>query len=438
MIGALLVIATLGIDPFLQGTPAYPIELFNSTGAASVDIATSYYDAVLSDAAADGIEQWWQLGPSTKGAFYSGIFNTTSSTAIVPTCTTGNCTWHEYSSLAVCSACADISSSLASEYNPEGYDGPSYIWTLPNGMEADSADVQMITGSSGSVKYGHLQHFALADVSSIYWASPMGYGKPSAEECILYFCVKTYQATVSRGTFREHLVRSLPNASTPAPLPTQSTHMLPEMQRTDVSLLVGESGEYNNIDLTPPGVAGNYSVSNVTLVLTRGWVQATLTGFVSSSEGVANVSDVSQVLYNAQKANRLPAFMDNIANSLTAQIRGVTGEKANGTTQSGVTVVHIRWSWLTFPVVVLALALVFVATTMVLSAREHMPTWKSNTLPGVVYSMDENTCAAIAARGPRLRDMEKESRRHLVAMSRDEGRWMLMGSAQEYGGASRP
>lgn len=52
-----------------------------------------------------------------KAAIYNGIYHTgddvDTAFVISPHCPTGNCTWSQpYSSLAVCSACADLSSEV--------------------------------------------------------------------------------------------------------------------------------------------------------------------------------------------------------------------------------------------------------------------------------------------------------------------------------------
>lgn len=405
-----------------------------ANGNATISIAKNYYNVLPSFAGADSEETWYVLGSTAKGAFYSGLFNTTSNNTIVPSCPTGNCTWEPYSSLGVCSACTDVTSSLSQQLNPEGYDGESVIWTMLNGLTADSGLYQMLANASyDTIEYGNLQDYVLADLSSMYWNSQAmdNPEEPTAFECILYFCVHTYQADVFRGKFHETLLSSFPNASTPtrdaqgAIRPASSTTALPPVHPSATTISYIDSSS-DMITISPPGNSAKFKFDTATLTLMRIWLQAVFSAELDSNANPGtNAGDVSQVLFDSMKIGRLPDLFGDVASSLTAHIRGGTGETANGTTQSVIVIVEPRWAWLIFPLSVLAAGLAFLVVTIVLSANKRMPTWKSSTLPGMVYSMDVATSTAIAARGPILQDMEKEAKRHVVAMSRDEDPWTL-------------
>ncbi|KAF7186700.1 hypothetical protein HII31_11932 [Pseudocercospora fuligena] len=439
-IGALLIIATLGIDPFLQGIPTYPIVLVPSDATAKISIATTYDDLGVNDQGGDTDETVPILGLGTKGAFYSGVFNTTSSAAIAPLCPTRDCTWNEYSSIGVCGTCADVASLLNQTINEEGYDGPSAIWTLPNGMYFDSGLYQMLVNSTyPTMKFNNLQEYSVVDITSLSLGTmgTLNFATPAAFECILHFCVQTYEASVTRGVFQERLISSFPNTSTPAQeaqaaiKPSSPNLTLPDVQPTGV---VYYNYDFVNsyVTIRPPGSSKEYQIGNDTFLLFREWIQQTLTGELDSNAETGRATDdITQALYGAVSNG----FIERIANSLTAQMRGITGETANGTTYSVVAVVQPRWGWLVYPLIVLALALGFVVATIIISAKKRMPTWKSNVLPGMVFSLDTATSTAIAARGPRLSAIEKEAKRHLIAMSRDDTQWTLVGT--KHGDRSR-
>jgi hypothetical protein len=73
-----------------------------------------------------------------KAAFYDGIFYqnvSTTATALSPTCSTGKCTFEQYSSLFVCSRCVDVTSLIQSSPTRRSI-GPGLchclqIWWLP-------------------------------------------------------------------------------------------------------------------------------------------------------------------------------------------------------------------------------------------------------------------------------------------------------------------
>lgn len=123
-------------------------------------------------------------------------------------------------------------------------------------------------------------------------------------------------------------------------------------------------------------------------------------------------------------------MMNRIALSLTAHMRNLTGETAAGTTQTVEQYVYARWGWAILPLILLALSLVFLITTIVLNAVRHIPTWRSSALPSLIYSLDEATTAAIAAHGPRLKALEEEAGQHTMAICTD-GLWRLEGTRLE-------
>ena len=123
-------------------------------------------------------------------------------------------------------------------------------------------------------------------------------------------------------------------------------------------------------------------------------------------------------------------MMDRVAQSLTALVRARTGENATGTTWTMEPYVHARWQWVILPLALLAITLVFLITTIVLSAIQHIPTWRSSALPSLVYALDETTVAAMALHGPRVKTLEKEAGKHIMAMSA-AGPWRLEGTRME-------
>ena len=73
---------------------------------------------------------YYFLGLNARRSFYDALFTfaETDASNTLPVCSTGNCTWPSFSSLAVCSFCTDLTSQL--RYNP---DYGHHEWELSNG-----------------------------------------------------------------------------------------------------------------------------------------------------------------------------------------------------------------------------------------------------------------------------------------------------------------
>lgn len=410
-----------------------------TNGTATIDVATHFNAAARGPQGADSPSNDAILNSTMKGAFYAGLFDSKSRTGVFASCPTGNCTWQSYTSLGICSACEDVA-SLLTKTEVDGYDQPDLEWKLPGnrGVEASLTTME-VTYANATMKFGHLQDYSIIDLTSVYWPfenyGGLGSPPPKAFECVLYFCVRSYTGKVDGGQFIETMASSFPNASTSSSDARASIHAPPGQSGPALhpnSSVYFEKTQATN-SITPPGDSETYRIQNLSFTLIRQWVQSTLHGSIDSNapQG-ASVSDVAQVLYDTQVADGGPApLMARIADSLTSQMRNMTGQSVSGSTQEAKLYVQPRWKWVIFPLVVLALALVFVIATMTMSAVKQIPTWKSSSLPTMVYSLDEATSTAIAVHGPRLERLEEAAKNYTMVMSLDHEMWELEGDRRE-------
>jgi hypothetical protein len=131
--GALLTIMTIAINPFVQQIISYEARLVNVTEA-SIPVAINYNTT-------------GQVGGSLeadltiKAAIMNAVLNidaTSSLFDVRPDCATGNCTWPPYQTLAVCSACNDLTKELTTKSanlkNSDKTPIPGTNSSLPNGL----------------------------------------------------------------------------------------------------------------------------------------------------------------------------------------------------------------------------------------------------------------------------------------------------------------
>ena len=121
-LGAALTLATLAMEPALQQIPSYPLLPFES-GEAFIP-RTIFYANI-----ADHLTEKQVLSSTLQWSIWSGLLGSNQNAKVEASCPSGHCTWQPYSSLGVCSACHNLTSSLELVYEYE-VGGPQ-IWKFP-------------------------------------------------------------------------------------------------------------------------------------------------------------------------------------------------------------------------------------------------------------------------------------------------------------------
>ncbi|KAF2096287.1 hypothetical protein NA57DRAFT_79053 [Rhizodiscina lignyota] len=268
-VGALVTIAFLAFDPFLQAIISYPGQLDPiSDGGMPAIWRTDYLNiGKLQDVTADGGFGTAELGGpdgssteahlfltkadfNTVAAVNNGFSNMSESSIISPrfSCRTGNCTFSSYTSLAFCSSCHDVSGYIRTSHGnastiTEGTDfaqpdniggpaGPYTQYSLPyshiknyDGLSGtgvtDPGTISYTLITVGvTANYSQTVSFQKSDTMLIAFAvmrANEGYinnkttwenSKPIATECALYFCVNAYDANIQDGKLNETVTGS--------------------------------------------------------------------------------------------------------------------------------------------------------------------------------------------------------------------------------------
>lgn len=101
-LGAAVIVLLLAFDPFMQQVISYPVR--------SIDV--SYGQAVtkqLRGITPADMREW-------ENAFGQGLWSH-DNFDLSPTCSSGNCTWEEFSSVGICSRCSEMTSSARLKCN---------------------------------------------------------------------------------------------------------------------------------------------------------------------------------------------------------------------------------------------------------------------------------------------------------------------------------
>ena len=343
-------------DPFLQQVVVYPSRLVPAANVAIVVRSERYGARSHEDLPLPSV-----VDLSMKAAIYNGVFaiGNDAERGIDHICSTGNCTWSEFSSLAVCNKCENVTSLVVKDCGDTG----CYKLSLPNGPVLSGLGGQInssVTNISSSLNDIQASVFRFTSLVSNRVSDP---NDAFAIECAMWYCVQTYATSVRDAVINQDVLASWRNDSATL------------AQHSDLIYNVSASG------LNTKANSSTFSVAFLAAEALNSFMSDTFTGSGGiNNSGSAFSSDVQQALYNTQN---ISARIDNLAVAMTNNIRqqnnSLTGP-AHGTTWKAETYVHVRWAWFSYPVVVAALAIIFLTGSVMETAYRDILVWKANNL----------------------------------------------------------
>ncbi|KAI1667265.1 DUF3176 domain containing protein [Pyrenophora tritici-repentis] len=399
-------------------------------------------------------------------SIYSGFHNATLKPVAIE-CPTGNCTWPAFVSAAICSSCEDVSSELVfksangtdngsnvpsannlqlgmrsysifslpeSEIrnwdgNPDIRDTDWYRWTTGAGIGTLTLmTTRTLFRARQTLRHSDLRTIIMAFViikapeewleSKVPWES----SHPVATECALYFCANAYQAKSENGVLQEDVVGSW---TTEDPAWNETSKNLtsgereliaegydlydPTYNRGNHDLLL-EIPQEQNITYPVPKI-------NISHTLIRSTIDY-LESFTSSPQlpsgeeklliayPVISAPPVFDALWNSTNLTRT---FDNVARSLTNQIRNTSPDRQQGVVRDWVIHIHVDWAYMAFPVGMLLTGILYVVLIIVESTRLRVPVWKERTLPTLLYGFDDETQRLLRKREGNEREKIVES-----------------------------
>ena len=442
-LGALVTVLALAIDPFAQQVACYEVETSASSQNSTLPVRFYFAD---------------DIDATFRGASYAGLFGSGQNT-LNPHCSSGNCTWAPYRTLALCSQCIDVTSLVkATGVECDIYsitsDHGKCSWSLPNGLSLKVYGLSKSNMNMSGIlppmmldKVGHaVVNFSLLDItnSANIWAA----------ECSLYWCINTYTATLNNGRFAERLESSWYNATSALPLANipieevldTSTDSGPDnikfynttpptggaKSQPNLNLSVDEM-EFQSNDIVR---REDFLVTNTPEVLE--WLGGLLSGTMSyNNRPSTNVVDVFYDTHGgpstspgASDANPtisvVQDIFDRLAQSLSIWIRTSQGTasfdlsmgQAVGVTWTSETILKVRWAWLALPCVLQAGTLVFLCFTIIGARKKHVGIWKSTSLALLFHGLGERSAEGMEDLG-HVVEMEAKSGRTWVRLEDD-------------------
>ena len=265
---------------------------------------------------------------------------------------------------------------------------------------------------SGSIKFKEVRNPLLdalivsaADgIDSVYRRKA-----PVVHECVLSWCVQTVKSSYEEGAYHEEVVARYENTTAGA-FPWES-FPVPEDEGGGFDIFYMQ-----DINIAPPAAtpdrststihdlsygASNYTAYNIMNVFDDAFPSYYTQGSTSDSpilryKDYVTSGAVTRDLpsYPWQEPNDVSSHIARLAEAMTNVIRSdvSSNEMLNGTAYKLETYVEVRWQWLTLPLGVLFVSLIFLAATIAKSAleRDRVGVWKTSAYATLLYGLPDD------------------------------------------------
>lgn len=413
--GAFLTIAMLAMGPFSQQIVSFRSRTIPRANAtASILVSNAYDSGTFSGVEGNapqskprpfsfyGVSLTMVLDKAAdvrmQGAVFNAIFDLSSSPFDF-VCPSGSCTWPDFASFAVCSQCANVTSSTQFRNEED-----RTVIITPGGISIDfmldpSQSERRYNGSvraeiRGSEIAGDIASYAAAQLKT-----PTTVAAEEAQwditECELAWCVKRYS---------DVKVVSLSSCACSHVLLTnrgskwQVEGSIQRMQVEDIPLQKQEVNEDGDDDaefwnLVPNATADSQDgrealppFKNSTFLLSR-------SDDTALKEFLANVIKVGNPAIMIGNALEYPANMTsliiNTTDSMTNAVRtGRNATRAQGTIWDPGTYIVVQWPWLILPILLILFSTLFLVIVMLFTSKRNMPLWKSALLPFIFHGLE--------------------------------------------------
>jgi hypothetical protein len=441
-VGAMIMLGSLLLDPFFQQVVDYPdrwaLQNTSSTIPRITNYKPRYYPAFQNGYEINSEDQ--ELAVVLRNYFYDNgtqpiVIGNGTRPEIPLSCSTSNCTWPEYETLAVCSACTDVTDYLDLTFACQNtiidwstqWLGPLPDDPYPNGtvcgyfLNATTASPILLSGyvmndtdggnttgeallmrtvpltdyntklplyNLGSISFQHVRNPMLdALVASVSngVAGVFDHERPAVHECMLAWCVQNIGSSYEWGKYSENITDTyLDTTSEPIQWPWE----LVEVEAGSITIYT------QNLTLKPPtsfGLRSNpelyditYNINNNTMSNIMGIFDEIFPAFYTATSPSSspklrfrNWSGLSPVTREMAfnpwlGSNNITRHMERLATTMSNVVRSsVTKKMVTGQAYSKENYVSVRWEWLTLPLGLLFTALIFLCATITKSAAER-------------------------------------------------------------------
>lgn len=350
-----------------------------------------------------------------QGAIVNGLFNLSS--PIPFTCTTGNCQWDVFSTLAVTSNCQNVTSntkvlcervggSFGCNYTtPSGFLINAYSHTSSGGGSYTNFNTTAFKplsyGSDPMSDRDSPINSTLARIAMATMQGDFNISNPDVLECQMRLCARvTSNLTITNGTFIPGISEDIELEGVPG--------------RYEAGLQPGIRGMRDwytyNITGEHPSFPGNRSFS-YNMIDMEGVKNFLYNVFTSSfGAGSGDDDDTSSLYYwplmnSSDHAKTLVSISQSMSYAFA---QAPSGEKLQGRAFSSELYIRVQWLWIILPLAEVFMSVAFLVCTMIYTQRSGVTAWKSSgivPLLTVMVGWD-----SIDLRAGSSRDIEQRSK----------------------------
>ena len=430
LLAALVTVLALGFEPFLQQVLNTVVrETAIPSETASIRTPLSYNETVSGNLGGSGLSLNALIG----------AFGGAAGAIPRPVCASGNCTWPLYNTLAMCTACEDMTSRVKLSgdlYNinltshlekfSQGNDTSSTTswapkFAFPNGNPIDvstSLDLQLGSSVQWSVTYPRRVVWPLNidPTPDSLWGqswdnksyggidSPlfaMGYldlnltadfghlAVQRANQCAFTPCVRTMETSIRNGA-------TISKATS-----TNYGQIIILESQPDGRILSGWNVTVNGTNYFAYDAGNGDSQGRAFLLIQA--LRIALEGnttyshsgywYANSSEG--DIYDFDSTSFSQSNGGpwssagqqaidgngNFSDVVNGVGQALTGHFQQLQDSVVIGTTLHSEAVILVRWEWIAYPLALTILGLMGLLLTILSTHHQHMAVWKESTLP---------------------------------------------------------
>ncbi|KAL8916282.1 MAG: hypothetical protein Q9172_006372 [Xanthocarpia lactea] len=444
-LGAIVVILSVAIDPFLQlAVRTTDTIVYKNDSSTQIAYANKYDQGYFTPLFTELVEStdgntYFKTRADADFAMKSAMLYGVSQPDYRVTqqtnrsCPSANCTWTPYQSLAVCSACNDLTDRLERGFSDKGAPldifldptssgayalentKPNTEYRLPNGLVLDNMeDQKSTTYMTGYGTSNSSESLSFSSKDTFLWSMTMikllrmdAFSdwpvSTVAGECALWYCVNEYKSAVASGNLEETFapvpatrspeswqVRPLsdqPHFTVQQEIKTPPEDTLnyyedsPSLLRTDLQLGTG-------FNISQAAIYGIAKAMNETFLVsppindTSGRTRF-INSYVLARGGVLTYHPtVMQILYDDSD---IEATFAALAKSMTNTIRANADRSPVATGQAGTyrVLFKIHWPYLILPAILVLAGAVFLLIVIYQTRAARIAVWCSSVLPNL-------------------------------------------------------
>lgn len=320
---------------------------------------------------------------STRAAVYNGIISAQTPT-LKADCLATNCSWPIIPSLAACGQCGPVPLTKSCE-------DQKCSWSTPAGTHVNSSSTVVgqqlftVAPTNGTAHLLNSTERAYLSIFDLIALDQTAYpAVATAQECALWFCMHSYNITVTNGNTTEIMLETWSNTTVEH---SASSAAAPRY------LFVGAPASMNTVNSTA------YSVTQTALQALRSFINPLVTGWgFTAADASYNTSDWVTSMW-AATADDPGRWINTLAHSITLEVRQKGTVRSSeeggdmryaGTSERLTSVIRVQWWWLAYPGVLLILSLYYLVHTILTSARDEVSVWKGSALPMLFCRIDPN------------------------------------------------